>query len=144
MKPAKSGSIGNMTEGAEKPSKPRGTEQRRFVRVDDNFKATITFVDRGLDDLGRPPIGTAWSRNLSLGGFAFVADTAAALGEQVAVSLEVAEIESGIQFIGEVVRSAPCVGRPGAYEISLRFLPTGIDEATRLKVEELVYRRTSR
>ena len=117
-------------------------EKRRFLRVDDNFRATVAYVDRAVDG-GEPPIGVAWSRNLSIGGFAFAADRSVDVGEQLRVHVDAPEIPGGLDFLAESVRCVPSVGRPGSWEISVRFLPAGTSESTRQKVERLVYARRS-
>lgn len=117
-------------------------EKRRFLRVDDNFRATVAYLDRAVG-AGDPPVGVAWSRNLSIGGFAFAADRSVEVGEQLRVHVDAPEIPGGLDFLAESVRCVPSVGRPGSWEISVRFLPAGTSESTRQKVERLVYARRS-
>lgn len=115
-------------------------EKRRFLRVEDHFRATVAYLDRA-ENGGAPPVGAAWSRNLSLGGFAFAADRSVDPGEQLSIHVEAPEVPGGLDFLAETVRCAPSPGREGSWEISVRFLPAGTSEATRQKIEKLVYAR---
>lgn len=121
------------------PSAVEIIEKRRFLRLDDYFRINFRLLDRQLSPTGPAPEGLGWSKNLSLGGVCFIAEGPAVAGEQLLVHIEIPEIEGGVDVVGQVVRCAE--GRPGRYEIALRFLPTGGDEHGRESLERFIYRQ---
>ena len=112
-------------------------EKRRFLRLTDYFKVSFLPTDEcgGADAGGPPEVG--YSKNLSLGGICFVTDAPCQLSETIRATVQIPEIDSPIEVVGEVVRIHD-VGK-GRLEVAVKFLPFGMDEDQRSKLELFIY-----
>ena len=113
-------------------------EKRRFLRLNDYFR--VSFQPAGefgeesameeVEDIG-------FSKNLSLGGVAFVTDAAVESSDYIRATIHIPEIEPEIEVVGQVIRVLPAPG--GRHEVAIKFLPFGIDEEQRNKLELFIY-----
>lgn len=119
------------------------SERRRYLRLQDNFRVEIepwagAPAPRSGDVSDpKPSSWVSFSRDLSVGGVAVVADSEPAAGAVVEARIHVPEMEGPLIVVGEVVRSTPL--GDGRFEIALRFAPGWIDEDVRAQLEKLVY-----
>ncbi len=116
-------------------------EKRRFLRLSDNFKVEF---DR-TDEFGVQPeengTGIGFSKDVSMGGIAFVTSPTEAaeigIGDVLRADITIPEIDNPVTVVGEVVR---CVETEDlGIELALRFLPFGLDEEQRAKLELFIY-----
>ena len=110
-------------------------EKRRFLRLNDYFKVTFQPMDEYGSAPNRPEVG--WSKNLSLGGIAFMTDSGVEIGDTIRATMLIPEIDRPIEVVGEVVRLQP--REKGRREVAVKFLPFGMDEDQRSKLELFIY-----
>lgn len=112
-------------------------EKRRFLRLRDYFKVSF----HQTDDFGTAPEEAdphvGFSKDVSLGGVAFVTDARLELSQVIAASIAIPEIEAPVEFIGEVVRVREL--GDGRFELAVKFLPFGLDEDRRSELELFIY-----
>lgn len=113
-------------------------EKRRFLRLSDYFK--VCFQPAGefgekREDASHEEVG--YSKNLSLGGVAFVTEARVSPSDYIRATIHIPEIDSPIEIVGQVIR---VIERDeGKREVALKFLPFGIDEEQRNKLELFIY-----
>ena len=112
-------------------------EKRRFLRLSDYFKVTFVPTDEfgSAQTAVAPEVG--YSKNLSLGGICFVTDGDVEVGDTIRAEINIPEIDGPIEVVGEVVRNHPVAG--ARHEIAVKFLPFGMDEDQRSKLELFIY-----
>ncbi|MFT7619322.1 MAG: hypothetical protein ACI97A_002972 [Planctomycetota bacterium] len=112
-------------------------EKRRFLRLSDYFK--VSFQPAG--EFGEKKDGSSeeigFSKNLSLGGVAFVTDADVSAADYIRATIQIPEIDGLIEVVGQVIRVMD--GDEGKREVALKFLPFGIDEEQRNKLELFIY-----
>ncbi|MEZ6195259.1 MAG: PilZ domain-containing protein [Planctomycetota bacterium] len=113
-------------------------EKRRFLRLDDYFKVSFHRTDDfgGHDEERHDSVG--YSKNISLGGIAFVTDRELTLGDVIAAEVSIPEIDRPIDFVGEVVRLTP-MPEGDRWDVGVKFLPFGIDDERRGELELFIY-----
>lgn len=112
-------------------------EKRRFLRLNDYFKVTFLPTDEfgSTQTSASPELG--FSKNLSLGGIAFITDAKIDVGDTIRATISIPEIEAPIEVVGEVVRCLPSGN--GRRDVAVKFLPFGMDEEQRSKLELFIY-----
>lgn len=112
-------------------------EKRRFLRLSDYFKVSFLPTDEGGGaDASAKPV-TGFSKNLSLGGVCFVTDSLTHIGETIRATITIPELDGPVEVVGEVVRVKDCGN--GRTEVAVKFLPFGMDEDQRSKLELFIY-----
>ncbi|MEE9394797.1 MAG: PilZ domain-containing protein [Planctomycetota bacterium] len=112
-------------------------EKRRFLRLKDYFKVTFRITDDFGTVADNADLHVGYSKDLSLGGVGFVTDIDMERGQVVAASISIPEIDTPVEFIGEVVRSIPL--SDNRFEVAFKFLPFGLDEDRRSELELFIY-----
>lgn len=112
-------------------------EKRRFLRLSDYFKVSYVPTDEfgAAQATAVPEVG--YSKNLSLGGICFVTDGQVANGDTIRATIAIPEIDGPIEVVGEVVRAHGVAN--GRTEVAVKFLPFGMDEDQRTKLELFIY-----
>ncbi len=112
-------------------------EKRRFLRLSDYFK--VSFQPAG--EFGEKKDDTqeeiGFSKNLSLGGVAFVTEANVGSSDYIRATIQIPEIDGLIEVVGQVIRVID--REEGKKEVALKFLPFGIDEDQRNKLELFIY-----
>lgn len=113
-------------------------EKRRFLRLSDYFK--VYFQPAGefgeeKGDVSAQEVG--YSKDVSLGGIAFVTEADLGSTEYVRATIQIPELDEPIEVVGQVIRVVEIEG--GRREVALKFLPFGIDEEQRNKLELFIY-----
>ena len=111
------------------------TEKRNALRLNDYFKVDFRSAAE-LADLDEQPLRTGYSKNVSVGGICFVADDAVEPGAKIKAIVHIQELEEPLAVLGEVRRCEPLGERA---EIAVEFLPYGVDEDQRTKLELFIY-----
>ena len=113
-------------------------EKRRFLRLSDYFKVSFQpageFGEKSGDETGEE-IG--YSKNLSLGGIAFVTEANVNESDYIRASIQIPEIDGPIEVVGQVIRVIQ--SEENKNEVAVKFLPFGIDEDQRNKLELFIY-----
>ena len=122
---------------AEQKSSIQVIEKRRFLRLNDYFRVTFQPATDFGEKKSEGAAEIGWSKNLSLGGIAFVTESPVGQGDYVRATIQIPEISEPIDVVGQVIRMSP-VGA-GKYEIAVKFLPFGMDEEQRNKLELFIY-----
>lgn len=112
-------------------------EKRRFLRLNDYFKVTFQPASDFQEAEDEAPNELGFSKNLSLGGVAFVTEAPIGGGDYIRAKIHIPEIGEPIEVVGQVIRARP-VG-DGRSEAAIKFLPFGMDEDQRNKLELFIY-----
>ncbi|MCA9320771.1 MAG: PilZ domain-containing protein [Planctomycetes bacterium] len=112
-------------------------EKRRFLRLNDYFRVSFQPATEFHDAETEEIRDVGYSKNLSLGGVAFVTDTAVAHNDYVRATIQIPELDEPIEVVGQVVRIDDVGG--GKHEVAVKFLPFGIEEEQRTKLELFIY-----
>jgi len=112
-------------------------EKRRFLRLDDYFKVSFQPATEFGDLETAEPVEVGYSKNVSLGGVAFVTDFEVEDGAYIRASIVIPELDEPVDVVGQVVRTIPMEG--GQREVAVKFLPFGIDEDQRSRLELFIY-----
>jgi hypothetical protein len=112
-------------------------EKRRFLRLNDYFKVSYLPTDEVLGTQMHARAEVGYSKNVSLGGIAFVTDGNIDVGDTIRATIGIPELDSPIEVVGEVVRALDAGG--GRRDIAVKFLPFGMDEDQRTKLELFIY-----
>ena len=86
---------------------------------------------------GKEGAVVGYSKNLSVGGICFVSKAPLAIGQHLSAEIVIPELGEPVAVVGEVVRVKDL--EPGKHEIALRFLPFGMDEETRNRLELFIF-----
>ncbi len=112
-------------------------EKRRFLRLSDYFKVGFQPAGEFGEKKDDSTEEVGFSKNLSLGGVAFVTEAEVSTSDYIRATIQIPEIDGLIEVVGQVIRVMP---RPeGKSEVALKFLPFGIDEDQRNKLELFIY-----
>ena len=114
-------------------------EKRRFLRLNDYFKVSFQPAGEFGEEQGSEDAGdeVGFSKNLSLGGVAFVTDSTVAKSDYIRATIQIPELDDPIEVVGQVIRADQVEG--GRIEVAVKFLPFGIDEEQRNKLELFIY-----
>ena len=112
-------------------------EKRRFLRLDDYFKVTFQPASDFQETATDGPNELGFSKNLSLGGVAFVTEAGVGSGDYIRAKIHIPEIGEPIEVVGQVIRAVPT--GDGRYDAAIKFLPFGMDEDQRNKLELFIY-----
>lgn len=112
-------------------------EKRKFLRLEDYFTVSFRPASEfgGTEAVAESTVG--YSKNLSLGGIAFVSEGEVAVGDVIAASIQIPEFDGPVEVIGEVIRCRPF--GEDRFEIAIKFLPFGMDEDQRSRLELFIY-----
>ncbi|MCB9833636.1 MAG: PilZ domain-containing protein [Planctomycetes bacterium] len=113
-------------------------EKRRFLRLNDYFRVSFQPAGEfGEESAAASREDVGFSKNLSLGGVAFVTGSNVQISDYIRAEIQIPEIETPIEIVGQVIRVTPLEG--GRREVAIKFLPFGIDEEQRGKLELFIY-----
>ena len=116
-------------------------EKRKFLRLSDNFKVEFERTDEFGVEPEENNAGIGFSKDLSMGGVAFVAPNPAGvdvgIGDVLRAEITIPELQNSVTVVGEVVR---CIETDDSgLQLALRFLPFGLDEEQRAQLELFIY-----
>lgn len=116
-------------------------EKRRFLRLSDNFRIEFERTDEYGAEPDENSAGVGFSKDLSMGGVAFVTPNPSAInvgiGDVLRAEITIPELDNPVTVVGEVVR---CVETEDSnIEVALRFLPFGLNEEQRVQLELFIY-----
>lgn len=116
-------------------------EKRKFLRLSDNFRVEFERTDEYGVQPDEDGVGVGFSKDLSMGGVAFVVrdakDEEVGIGDVLRAEITIPELENPLVIVGEVVRRSR--SDDSGIELALRFLPFGLDEEQRAQLELFIY-----
>lgn len=112
-------------------------EKRRFLRLSDYFKVSFQPAGEFGEKKDDTHVEVGFSKNLSLGGVAFVTGADVGSSDYIRATIQIPEIDGLIEVVGQVIRVID--REEGKKEVALKFLPFGIDEDQRNKLELFIY-----
>jgi c-di-GMP-binding flagellar brake protein YcgR len=110
-------------------------EKRKFLRLQDYFR--VSFHLRGEAKLPKEAPVVGYSKNLSIGGICFVSKASMPVGQHLSAEIIIPELGEPVAVVGEVVRVREIEAEK--HEIALKFLPFGMDEETRNRLELFIF-----